>query len=75
MAVTVGLSYADYWNFDVYRPFSSETIQVIWIIIYNLFYTITYTIYNMSHTLMVPLSTRNIKQRGALSVFTTFLPS
>jgi GPH family glycoside/pentoside/hexuronide:cation symporter len=51
-------------------PSSSETIQVIWIIIsYNLFYSIAYTIYNMSHTLMVPLSTRNIKQRGALSVF------
>lgn len=51
-------------------PSSSETIQVIWIILsYNLFYSIAYTIYNMSHTLMVPLSTRNIQQRGALSVF------
>ncbi|HEY8421226.1 MAG TPA: MFS transporter [Thermoclostridium sp.] len=51
-------------------PSSSETIQVIWIIIsYNLFYSVAYTIYYMSHTLMIPLSTRNIKQRGALSVF------
>jgi len=51
-------------------PKSSETIQVIWVVLsYNLFYSIAYTIYNMSHILMVPLSTRNITQRGELSVF------
>jgi GPH family glycoside/pentoside/hexuronide:cation symporter len=31
--------------------------------------SIAFTIYNMSHTLMVPLSTRNTKDRGGLSVF------
>ena len=36
---------------------------------YNLFYSFAFTIYNMSHNLMVPLSTRNIEQRGSLSVF------
>lgn len=36
---------------------------------YNLFYSFAYTIYNMSHNLMVPLSTRNTMQRGGLSVF------
>ena len=36
---------------------------------YNLFYSFAYTIFNMSHNLMVPLSTRNTTQRGALSVF------
>ena len=36
---------------------------------YNLFYSFAYTIYNMSHILMVPLSTRDITQRGELSVF------
>ena len=36
---------------------------------YNLFYSFAYTIYNMSHNLMVPLSTRNTEQRGVLSVF------
>lgn len=51
-------------------PRASETVQVIWIMVsYNLFYSIAYTIYNMSHTLMVPLSTRNTTERGSLSVF------
>ena len=35
---------------------------------YNLFYSFAYTIFNMSHSLMVPLSTRNTTQRGSLSV-------
>ena len=51
-------------------PQSSQTIQVIWVMLsYNLFYSFSYTIYNMSHNLMVPLSTRNSEQRGSLSVF------
>ncbi|MBO4889038.1 MAG: MFS transporter [Firmicutes bacterium] len=51
-------------------PTSSETVQVIWIMVsYNLFYSVAFTIYNMSHALMVPLSTRNTKERGLLSVF------
>jgi len=51
-------------------PSASETVQVIWVMLsYNLFYSIAFTIYNMSHTLMVPLSTRDTKDRGGLSVF------
>ena len=51
-------------------PNASITVQVIWVMIsYNLFYSLAFTIYNMSHTLMVPLSTRNTTQRGGLSVF------
>lgn len=51
-------------------PQKSETVQVIWVMLsYNLFYSFAYTIYNMSHNLMVPLSTRDTKQRGSLSVF------
>ena len=51
-------------------PTGNETVQVIWIMVsYNLFYSIAYTIYNMSHNLMVPLSTRNTTERGGLSVF------
>jgi GPH family glycoside/pentoside/hexuronide:cation symporter len=51
-------------------PASSETVQIVWVILsYNLFYSFAYTIYNMSHTLMVPLSTRNVTQRGVLAVF------
>ena len=51
-------------------PQASETVQVIWVMVsYNLFYSFAYTIYNMSHNLMCPLSTRNTIQRGGLSVF------
>ena len=51
-------------------PQASETVQVIWIMLsYNLFYSFAYTIFNMSHGLMVPLSTRNTTERGSLSVF------
>ena len=51
-------------------PTSSETVQVVWIMLsYNLFYSLAYTIFNMSHNLMVPLSTRNTTERGSLSVF------
>lgn len=51
-------------------PSGNETFQVIWVMLsYNLFFSFAYTIYNMSHNLMVPLSTRNTGQRGELSVF------
>ena len=51
-------------------PQGNETVQVIWVMLsYNLFYSFAYTIYNMSHNLVVPLSTRNTEQRGSLSVF------
>lgn len=51
-------------------PSGSETVQVIWLMVsYNLFYSFAYTIFNMSHNLMVPLSTRGTTQRGSLSVF------
>ena len=36
---------------------------------YNVFFSFSYTIYNMSNTLMVPLSTSNVKQRDGLSLF------
>ena len=51
-------------------PSGNITLQVIWVIFsYNLFYSFAFTIYTMAHSLMVPLSTRNTVQRGALSVF------
>lgn len=51
-------------------PNVNETFAMIWIVLsYNLFYSFAFTIYNMSHNLMVPLSTRNTIQRGGLSVF------
>ncbi|MBQ9189535.1 MAG: MFS transporter [Clostridia bacterium] len=51
-------------------PNASDTVKAIWVMIsYNLFYSFAYTIFNMSHNLMVPLSTRNGTDRGGLSVF------
>lgn len=51
-------------------PQMEKTYQAVWVMIsYNLFYSFAFTIYNMSHNLMVPLSTRDVQQRGSLSVF------
>ena len=51
-------------------PEGSDTVKAIWVMLsYNLFYSFSYTIFNMSHNLMVPLSTRNTTARGGLSVF------
>lgn len=51
-------------------PTGNETVEVIWIMLsYNFYYSVAFTIYNMSHNLMVPLSTRNTEQRGGLAVF------
>ena len=51
-------------------PSGNITLQIIWVMLsYNLFYSFAYTIFNMAHGLMVPLSTRNTIQRGELSVF------
>ena len=51
-------------------PNASDTVKAIWVMIsYNLFYSFAFTIFNMSHNLMVPLSTRDTTARGGLSVF------
>jgi GPH family glycoside/pentoside/hexuronide:cation symporter len=50
-------------------PQNNITMEVIWIVIsYNLYFALSYAIYMMSHSMMVPLSTRDIQQRGKLSV-------
>ncbi len=50
-------------------PSSSIKVQVVWVVIsFNLFYGLAFNLFTMSHNLMVPLSTRNIEQRGSLSV-------
>ena len=51
-------------------PNADQKVQAIWILLsYNLFFSISFTIYNMSHNLMVPLSTRNTMERGTVAVF------
>ncbi len=51
-------------------PNASDTVKILWITLsYNLYFAFAFTIYNMSHGLMVPLSTRNTRQRDALALF------
>ena len=48
----------------------STTGKAIYIIItYNLYYCFAFTMYNLTHMTMVPLSTRNDEQRSKLAVF------
>lgn len=51
---------------------SASAGRIIWIVVsYNLFFAFAFTIYNMSHMLMVPLSTRNTRQRDGLALLTS----
>ena len=51
-------------------PNADQKVQAVYILLtYNLFHSFSFTIYNMSHSLMVPLSTRNSTQRGSVAVF------
>jgi GPH family glycoside/pentoside/hexuronide:cation symporter len=50
-------------------PKASTAAQIIWeMLSYNFYFSVASTMYNMSHTLMVPLSTRNGKQRDNLAM-------
>ncbi len=52
-----------------WMPFTKPVHQAIWIIIaFNLYYSVSYTIWNMSKELMPALSTRNVNQRKNLSM-------
>lgn len=51
-------------------PFEG-TAKMVWIAIaYNLFYAVAYPIYNTANSTLVPVSTRDTKQRSALASFT-----
>ena len=51
-------------------PFEG-TAKMVWVAIaYNLFYAVAYPIYNTANSTLIPLSTRDSKQRGALASFT-----
>lgn len=53
-------------------PTGNTTVQVIWVMLsYNFYFSIAFTMYNISHTLMVPLSTRNSKQRDTLAMLSS----
>ncbi len=53
-------------------PRASYEIQIAWIVVsYNLFFSLAFSTYSLSHSLMVPLSTRNTKQRDSLAMLTS----
>ena len=53
------------------QPAPENTVfKMIWIAIsYNLFYAVAFPIYNTANSALVPVSTRNSKQRGVLASF------
>lgn len=51
-------------------PAANNTVKAIWITFsYNLYYCLGYTMYSMSHNLMMPLATTDSKQRDTLAIF------
>lgn len=53
-------------------PKASYEIQIAWVVIsYNLFFSLAFSTYSLSHSLMVPLSTRDTKQRDSLAMLTS----
>lgn len=52
-----------------WMPFSQPIHQAIWVVVaYNLYYSVAYTMWNMSKELTAALSTRNVNQRKNLSM-------
>ena len=49
-------------------PSGNQTLMLVWIAVsYIIYYSVAYPLYSVANTLMVPLSTRNEKQRSLLS--------
>lgn len=52
-----------------WMPFTQPIHQAIWIVVaFNLYYSVAYTMWNMSKELMPAVSTRNVNQRKNLSI-------
>lgn len=57
-------------------PKSSYAVQLAWVIVsYNLFFGLAFNLYSLSHSLMVPLSTDDSKQRDRLAMLTSMATS
>ena len=53
-------------------PRASHGIQIAWVVIsYNLFFSLAFSTYSLSHAMMVPLSTRDTKQRDSLAMLSS----
>lgn len=50
-------------------PKSTKVVQAVWVTFsYNLYYSISYTMYNLSNVITIPLSTRDNKKRDTLAM-------
>ncbi|MCM1296555.1 MAG: MFS transporter [Muribaculaceae bacterium] len=57
-----------------WMPFQSIKAQAVWIVVmFNLYYSVAYTMWNMSKDLMPAVSTRNVLQRRNLSMASTIV--
>lgn len=55
-------------------PFQNVKAQAIWVVVmFNLYYSVSYTMWNMSKELMPAVSTRNVNQRKNLSMAATIV--
>lgn len=53
-------------------PNASYEAQLAWVVVsYNLFFSLAFSVYSLSHSLMVPLSTRDTRQRDSLAMLTS----
>ena len=52
------------------QPVDNAVFKMIWLAVaYNLFYAVAFPLYNTANSALVPVSTRNGKQRGLLASF------
>ena len=57
-------------------PRATYTTQVIWVVVsYNLYFSLAFSVYSLSHSLMIPLSTRDSQQRDSLAMLTSMATS
>ena len=57
-------------------PRVSYSLQIAWVVIsYNLFFSLAFSTYSLSHAMMVPLSTRDTKERDSLAMLSSMAVS
>ena len=53
-------------------PRGSYRFQIAWVVVsYNLFFSLAFSTYSLSHAMMVPLSTRDTRQRDSLAMLSS----
>lgn len=53
-------------------PRASYPVQIAWVVVsYNLFFSLAFSVYSLSHAMMMPLSTRDTRQRDSLAMLSS----